>query len=239
MTKPVLVIKHIDIEGPGTLGDFMQNNGIPYQVVDAFLEDSYVEEPADYSAVIILGGPMGVYDDEELCPFLSWEDAFLKKVIREEIPALGICLGAQLIAKAAGARITKAPEKEIGWSEVSLTGDGRADSLFEGFLPNILVFQWHGDTFEVPPGGKRLAQSNVCPNQAFRVGTAYGLQFHLEVTPPMINQWMDAYKGELDQLKDTVDSKEIARQSEENAETFEIQAIQFYRNFFGITGAFT
>ena len=239
MTKPVLVIKHIDIEGPGTLGDFMQNNGIPYQVVDAFLEDSYVEEPADYSAVITLGGPMGVYDNEEIYPFLSWEDAFLKRTIREEIPALGFCLGAQLIAKAAGARITKAPEKEIGWSEVSLTGDGRVDPLFEGFLPNILVFQWHGDTFEVPPGGKTLAQSNVCPNQAFRVGTAYGLQFHLEVTPPMINQWMDAYKDELDGLKDTVDPREIARQSEENAETFEKQAKQFYRNFFGITGAFT
>ncbi len=114
MTRPALLIKHIDIEGPGTLGDFMQKNEIPYEVINAFLEDSYVEEPGDYSAVISLGGPMGVYDDEELYPFLSWEDAFLKKTIREEIPALGICLGAQLIAKAAGSRVTKAPQKEIG-----------------------------------------------------------------------------------------------------------------------------
>ncbi len=238
MARPALVIKHIDIEGPGTLGDFMQKNEIPYEVINAFLEDSYVEEPGDYSAVISLGGPMGVYDDEELYPFLSWEDAFLKKTIREEIPALGICLGAQLIAKAAGARVTKAPQKEIGWSEVSLTGDGRADPLFKWLSQDILIFQWHGDTFELPPGGKRLAESNVCPNQAFRVGSAYGLQFHLEVTPPMINQWIDAYKDELDGLKGVVDPREIARQSEDHSEALHEQARQLYRNFFGISGSF-
>ncbi len=236
-SKPVLIIRHIDIEGPGTLGDFMEKNDIPHQVVNAFLEDSYVEEPGDYSAIVTLGGPMGVYDDEEIYPFLRWEDAFLKRTIRENVPTLGICLGAQLVAKAAGARITEAPAKEIGWSNVSLTEDGREDPLFEGLPAEILVFQWHGDTFEIPGGGKRLAESAICPNQAFRVGSrAYGLQFHLEVTPPMINQWIDAYKEELDSLKGTVDPKEIARQSEENSNTCNGQAEQFYRNFFNISG---
>ncbi|MFQ5862752.1 MAG: type 1 glutamine amidotransferase [Candidatus Brocadiales bacterium] len=239
MTKPILIIKHIDIEGPGTLGDFMEKSKIPYQVVNAFLEDSYIEEPGDYSAVVTLGGPMGVYDDDndEVYPFLRWEDAFLRRAIREEVPVLGICLGAQLIAKAAGARVTKAPVKEIGWFDVSLTEDGRVDPLFEGLPAKILVFQWHGDTFEIPEGGKRLAESGVCPNQAFRVGTAaYGLQFHLEVTPPMINQWMDAYEKELDSLKGIVDPREIARQSEENSSTYNEQAERFYRNFFVISG---
>lgn len=236
-SKPVLIIRHIDIEGPGTLGDFMEKNNIPYQVVNALLEDSYVEEPGDYSAIVTLGGPMGVYDNEEIYPFLRWEDAFLKRTIRENVPTLGICLGAQLVAKAAGARVTKAPAKEIGWSNVSLTEDGREDPLFEGLPAEILVFQWHGDTFEIPEGGKRLAESAICPNQAFRVGScAYGLQFHLEVTPPMINQWIDAYKEELDSLKGTVDPKEIARQSEENSNTCNGQAERFYRNFFNISG---
>lgn len=239
--NPVLVIKHIDIEGPGTLGNFMEENNVPYQVVDAFIEDSYyVEEPGDFSAVITLGGPMGVYDDEEVYPFLSWEDAFLKRAIREEVPVLGICLGAQLIARAAGAKITRAPAKEIGWFDVSLTEDGRADPLFEGLPEKLLVFQWHGDTFEIPKGGKQLAKSEVCSNQALRVGTnAYGLQFHLEVTPPMINQWMDAYKEELASLKDAVDPKKIARQSEENSTAYNEQAEQFYRNFFRVSGVLT
>ncbi|MFQ5956803.1 MAG: type 1 glutamine amidotransferase [Candidatus Brocadiales bacterium] len=240
LTKPVLIIKHIDIEGPGTLGDFVERNKVPYQVVNAFLEDSYVEEPGDYSAVVTLGGPMGVYDDEEVYPFLGWEDAFLKRAIVENVPVLGLCLGAQLLAKAAGAKVTKAPEKEIGWFDVSLTEDGRTDPLFEGMPEKLLVFQWHGETFEIPEGGKKLAGSSVCPNQAFRVGkTAYGLQFHLEVTPPMINQWIDAYKEELDSLKGVVDPKEIARQSEENSSTYNEQAERFYRNFFGISGVLT
>ncbi len=235
--KPVLIIKHIDIEGPGTLGEFIEENGIPYQVINAYLEDSYIEEPGDYSAVITLGGPMGVYDDSEVYPFLGWEDAFLKRTIREDVPALGICLGAQLLARAAGARITKAPSKEIGWSSVSLTEDGRADPLFRELPPEITVFQWHGDTFEIPEGGKRLAASGVCPNQAFRVGSrAYGLQFHLEVTAPMVNQWIDSYKEELDSLKGIVDPREIARQSEENSAACNLHAERFYKNFFDISG---
>ncbi|MEE9201124.1 MAG: gamma-glutamyl-gamma-aminobutyrate hydrolase family protein [Candidatus Brocadiales bacterium] len=235
--RPVLIIKHIDIEGPGTLGEFIERNGIRHQVVNAFLEDSYIEEPGDYSAVITLGGPMGVYDDTEVYPFLAWEDAFLSRAIREDVPVLGICLGAQLIAKAAGARVTKAPEKEIGWSGVTLTDEGRADPLFKGLSPEILVFQWHGDTFDIPEGGRRLAASDVCPNQAFRVGrAAYGLQFHLEVTPPMINQWIDAYEGELNSLRGIVDAREIARQSEENATACSAHAERFYTNFFNISG---
>jgi GMP synthase-like glutamine amidotransferase len=238
--NPVLVIKHIDIEGPGTLGDFMEKNAVPYQVVNAFLEDSYVEEPDDFSAIISLGGPMGVYDDEEVYPFLGWENAFLKRAVRENVPVLGICLGAQLIAKATGAKVTKAPAKEIGWLDVSLTEDGQADPLFKGLPEKLLVFQWHGDTFEIPKGGKHLAKSGVCPNQAFRVGTnAYGLQFHLEVTPPMINQWIDAYKEELDSLKGAVDPKKIAKQSEENSTAYNERAERFYRNFFRIAGVLT
>lgn len=238
-TRPVLVIKHIDIEGPGTLGNFMEKNNVPYRVLDAHRNDSYEEEPANFSAIISLGGPMGVNDDVGVYPFLRWEDAFLRRAIQEEVPTLGICLGAQILARAADARVTRAPAREIGWFDVSLTEDGRADPLFEGLPDWLLVFQWHGDTFEIPQGGRWLAKSDVCPHQAFRVGAnAYGLQFHLEVTPQMICRWMDAYKEELDLLEDAINPGKIVRQSEDYSGAYSRQAEQLYRNFFRIRDAF-
>src|SRR5574341_1891043 len=140
----VLFIKHIGIEGPGTIADFLGDNRISYTVADLSSGDKVPKLQKDFQSVICLGGPMNVYEEEKY-RFLREEDIFLKKVVEEEMPFLGICLGAQLIAKATGARITKNPEKEIGWYKTVLNDNGLKDDLFEDFPEVFKVFQWHGD----------------------------------------------------------------------------------------------
>jgi GMP synthase-like glutamine amidotransferase len=188
----VLIIKHVDIEGPGVIEHCLKQRAIPYRVICLETGDS-VPAPGGFTHVVILGGPMNVYEEDHY-PFLKSEDLFIKEAIQRGKHVLGICLGAQLIAKALGARVTKSPVKELGWSEVTLTEEGSKDPLF-GVLPKVFpVFQWHEDTFEIPRAGKRLVTSTAVPNQAFRYGdTVYGLQFHLEVTPEMILGWTDEY----------------------------------------------
>jgi len=154
--------------------------------------------------VLIMGGPMNVYE-ESAYPFLAEEDRFLKQCLRNAIPVLGICLGAQLIAKAAGAKITEAPAKELGWYEVRLTDAGVQDPLLEGCAKTFSVFQFHEDAFDIPPSAVHIIEAPVCPHQGFRIGNnIYAIQFHFEATREMIADWIadqGAHKTKI--LKDT------------------------------------
>ncbi len=193
----ILVIKHIDIEGLGNMEKPLSGFA-GLNIIDLSKGDLLPSDLSDIKAVISLGGPMNVYEEDKL-PFLKDEDRLLKEALRNEIPFLGVCLGAQLLAKASGAKVFKAKIKEIGWYEVNLTEEGRKDPLFCGLPEELKVFQWHEDTFDIPPEGALLAGSRACSNQAFRVGeNAYGLQFHLEVTVDMIESWIARYKGSAD-----------------------------------------
>jgi len=190
----VLFIKHIDIEGPGTIADFLEDNTLQYSIIDLSYGDKVPKLEKDFRAIICLGGPMNVYEEEKY-PFLREEDVLLKRAVDEEVPFLGICLGAQLIAKATGAKVTKNPVKEIGWYKIVLNDEGLKDDLFKDLPEVFKVFQWHGDTFTIPVGRKRLAFSELCQNQVLKYGrNTYGIQFHVEVTKDMIIQWADAYK---------------------------------------------
>ena len=230
----VTIIKHIDIEGPGTIGEFLDGSGIHYHVIDIYNGEPLPGSISNISAVIVLGGPMNVYEEDEY-PFLKQEDEFLKGVIEAGLPTLGFCLGAQLIAKAKGAIVKKAPQKEIGWFKVSLTENGSDDPLFKEFPGEIDVFQWHGDTFDIPEGAVKLAESELCPNQAFRIGNnIYGLQFHVEVTDEMIYQWIDAYRDEIDSLKGIVDPDQIISETKIKSENYKVQARRFCSNFLKI-----
>ena len=184
----ILIIKHVFIEGPGIIGEFFKDNGHILKTIVFERNDRLSSELDEIEAVVIMGGPMNVYQEDKY-PFLKQEGVFLKKLIKLEIPVLGICLGAQLIAKAYGAKVRKANYKEIGWHKVTLTKEGQDDVLFRELGKEIDVFQWHEDQFDLPEKGTLLADSNLCP-QAFRIGkNIYGLQFHFEVTPQMIEEW--------------------------------------------------
>jgi GMP synthase (glutamine-hydrolysing) len=151
---------------------------------------------ASYDAVMVFGGSMHPDQDAEH-GWLEREDAFLRDALTHEVPVVGVCLGAQMLARAAGASVGPAPEPEIGWFEVELTADGRRDPVL-GVLPlTTPTFQWHSYTFAVPQSGAELARSKRC-TQAFRVGErAWGLQFHAEVTLPMVRSWVAQEADEL------------------------------------------
>ncbi|MBN2484069.1 MAG: type 1 glutamine amidotransferase [Candidatus Omnitrophica bacterium] len=186
----IYFLQHIDIEGPGLLLDFFQSGKLPVQTIRLYAGDS-LPDPADADAVVILGGSMNVYEEKKF-PFLAKENSFIQDILTQKIPVLGICLGAQLIAKASGAIVTRASSEEIGWHTIDFTPEGLTDPLFEGIGENMEVFQWHHDTFTIPPGSQLLATSAIC-DQAFRIGNAYALQFHVEIKPKMIVEWIKEY----------------------------------------------
>jgi GMP synthase-like glutamine amidotransferase len=189
----VLAIKHVSIEGPGIISDFFRNSKWQLETIDLGNGEKLPSDFNNIEAVIVLGGPMNA-NEEDRFPFLKEEDIFIKQAIKREMPILGICLGAQLLAKATSAKVRKAKKKEIGWYKVRLTEDGKSDQLFKDLDVELDVFQWHEDTFELPDKAVLLATSNICRNQAFRFSkNAYGLQFHIEVTPDMIKAWIKEY----------------------------------------------
>lgn len=153
-------------------------------------------DPAgSYDAVMIFGGSMHPDEDEEF-GWLEREEQFLRDVLADEVPVVGVCLGAQMLARAAGAWVAPAAAAEIGWVEVTLTPEGEADPVLGSFPPRAEAFQWHHYTFGIPEGATELARSDVC-TQAFRLGNAWGLQFHAEVTLPMVRAWVAEEADEL------------------------------------------
>ena len=222
----VLIVKHVDIEGPGLIEDCLKQEKIPSKILN-LNADARFPKLDDLTHIVFLGGPMNVYEEDRY-PFLRGEDLFIKEAIQRGKHILGICLGAQLIAKALGAKVTKAPAKEIGWYEVSLTEEGLRDPIFSSLPKAFSVFQWHEDTFEIPKGGKLLATSTAIPSQAFRYGEdAYGLQFHLEVTTEMIRAWMEEYEEEAPSSK-----VDILTTTEKEFENFRIRGGTFLNSFF-------
>lgn len=227
----LLIVKHVDIEGPGIIEARLREKRIPHQILNLESNEGFPKLD-DLTHVILLGGPMNVYEEDRY-PFLKQEDLFIKEAIQRGKRILGICLGAQLIAKALSARVYKAPAKEIGWYDLSLTEEGVRDPLFSPFPKTFPVFQWHGDTFDLPNGAKLIATSSPVQNQAFRYGeNAYGLQFHLEVTEEMIREWMKKYEEEFKIGKSPLLSKdEILEETRRKWAEYSNQAIIFISRF--------
>jgi GMP synthase-like glutamine amidotransferase len=178
----VQVLQHVPFEDIGAMASWLEARGVSPNYT-RFYDDGLLPPVAGLDLVIVMGGPMSVNDEAQL-PWLRAEKQFLREAIGHGVPVLGVCLGAQLIADALGTRVYPNAEKEIGWfpihgvSEDAVPGD--ACCLFPA---ESLVFHWHGETFDLPPGAVRLARSAACENQAFRIGRqVVGLQFHLEAT---------------------------------------------------------
>ena len=182
------------------LGTFLESVGADIHAVRLFAGEPVPDVPDGFDAVVSMGGPMNVYE-EDTYPFLREETDFLRKTINADVPVLGICLGSQMIAKAAGARVDLSATKEIGWGKISVTRAGHEDILFQGIPDTLDVLQWHSDMFHVPEGGTLLARSEACPHQAFRYRNAYGLQFHVEVTPEILSDWFAGnQEADLDEI---------------------------------------
>ncbi len=190
MRGSILIIQHAAPEGPGLLTAPLEAAGLPLRSVRPWLGDTVPRRPEGVAGIIVMGGPMGVYE-AAAHPHLGDEIALVSEALGRGLPVLGVCLGAQILAAAAGARVFRGPEKEIGWFPIRLTGDGRQDPVSRSLGSEPTVFHWHGDTFDLPDGAVLLASSDLYANQAFRVGPrAYGLQFHVEVTPRMVERFV-------------------------------------------------
>jgi GMP synthase (glutamine-hydrolysing) len=188
----ILTVQNIQCETLGLLEQMFVHDGYHIEKVNT-QNDTVPTSPLGYDAIVILGGPMAVYDNS---PHLQKEQELITNAIRNDTPVLGICLGSQLIAQAAGGRVYKGKKKEIGWHNVYLT-PASSNDIFRGFTDKMIrIFQWHGDTYDLPANAKILAYSDLYP-QAFRIGSAVGIQFHFEVNEPLIQTWMKEYSADL------------------------------------------
>jgi GMP synthase (glutamine-hydrolysing) len=196
--KPVLALRHVPPEPMGALESILEQAGLEYRYVDLFQGVPCCLPLEQASALVVLGGPMNV-DEVDRYPFLAPEVEWIREALRREMPVLGLCLGSQLMAKALGARVYPNRAKEIGWYPIELQPAAAEDPLFAGCDPVQTVFQWHGDTFDLPAGAIHLASSPLCAHQAFRFGPrAWALQFHIEMTRPMIDEWLAVGAEEVD-----------------------------------------
>lgn len=223
----VLIIKNVFSEGPGTIEDHLRTKRIPNTQIDLSIGDAAPNLDA-FSHMVVLGGPMAVYEMHKY-PYLITEALLIDRAIKAGKPVLGVCLGAQMVANVLGAKVYPGGAKEIGWFEVALTDAGAVDPCLSALkLPGknaAQVFQWHGDTFDLPRGAVRLASSGLYPNQAFRYGeSVYALQFHIEVTPEIVRTWLAPEQG--------IDFGGIDADSAKIFGAYRERAAAFYARFF-------
>lgn len=183
-----LVLQHIACEPPGLYEEILIERGAAIHRVELD-EGDPLPDWRDFQLIVAMGGPMSVNDDASL-PWLTAEKHLIADAVRGGAPFFGACLGVQLLAAALDAPVYAGPVPEVGLLAVTLTEAGRRDPVTRELPEQLFAVQFHGDTFDLPDGAIRLAQSTAYPNQAFRWKRAYGVQFHLEVTPPMVAAWL-------------------------------------------------
>jgi len=188
--RKLLVFQHSAREPLGLLDPLLRRHGFRIRYMNFSRQPDLRPDVSRYNGLIVLGGPMNV-DQADRFPHLNTEIAAIREALARDIPVLGICLGAQLLAAALGANVRPHTVREIGWYRLHPTSAAQSDPLCRHFDGSQHVFQWHAYTFDLPPGAVHLASTPTCPNQAFRHGDrAYGLQFHLEADEQLIRRWL-------------------------------------------------
>lgn len=236
MKKEILILKNITREGPGLLEEILKEQNIIYKVVD-LTKDEKFPPPENYGAVAILGGPDSANDETVK---MQEERNFVKTVLDNNIPYIGICLGLQILVKVAGGAVYKSPFKEIGFRDheshpfevIMLTHVGEHDPLFEEMGENFRVFQLHGETVKLTPEMKQLAIGRLVKNQVVKIGEkAYGIQCHFELTPEMFEAWISEDPDLLKLDRNMLRSEFQAIQQEYNR-----VGRQLFKNFLKIVG---
>jgi GMP synthase-like glutamine amidotransferase len=193
-----VAVQHVPFEGPGSIAPAAARRRAPLRVCHPYLGEA-LPRLEELRGLVVMGGPMGVSDTDSH-PYLADERKLLARAVAAELPVLGVCLGAQLLAAALGGRVYRGAHPEIGPGTVALSAEGRADPVLgaAGRI-ELPVVHWHQDTFELPAGAVRLAGSDLYPNQAFRAGVrAYGLQFHVEVDRALAEGWREHLPAEVE-----------------------------------------
>jgi GMP synthase-like glutamine amidotransferase len=201
MSGALLVFQHAGCEPPGVYEDVLRERGIGFERV-VMDQRPALPDWRGFAGIVAMGGAMGAYE-EEAHPWLAAEKRLIAEAVAGGVPFWGVCLGAQLLASALGAAVTPGPAPELGVLEVELTAQAAEDPVFEAAPRRFRTLQWHGDTYELPAGAVQLARSAGYEQQAFAVGPAYGVQFHLEVDGRLASEWMEVpeYVAELEALE--------------------------------------
>lgn len=224
MRKPILSLQNIPCETLGNFEGLFLNDGFDIEKINTRKHRIPVD-PTPYSAIVILGGPMSVYEDSD---YIKDQINLVQIASKKKTPLLGVCLGSQIIAQSSGGMVFKGPRKEIGWHKIMIESAGSED-LFSGFHNSSpIVFQWHGDTYSLPKAARILARSDIYP-QAFAIGSLIGIQFHLEVTEKMIHSWLRNYKAEV--VSEKIDVRKMVKESAVCISELEIYCVQVYSNF--------
>ena len=208
----VLTIVHQRNAGAGVFGEVAEAEG--HELVQWLPPEAPPPSDDGFGAVMVFGGSMHL-DQEEANPWLRDEKTFLRELLGRRVPALGVCLGSQLLAEAAGASPRRAPRPEIGWHGIELTPEGEQDPLLAPLSGGFEGFGWHSYEFPLPPDADPLARSEVCL-QAFRLRErpVWGLQFHAEVTPAVLDSWIADYDSDEDAVRIGLDPDELRAESE-------------------------
>jgi GMP synthase (glutamine-hydrolysing) len=225
--KNATVIRHVPFEDLGSLSEALSQQDYAVTYVEAGLDGVANLEPLTPDLVIVLGGPIGAYDTQDY-PFLADEIRLLKRRLEADLPTLGICLGAQLMARALCARVYPST-KEIGWFPIELSEAGRHSPLIHLAAEHTAVLHWHGDTFDLPAGATHLASTSICENQAFSWGKCgLALQFHPEVTAPGLERWWIGHACEIGATPDVSVAK-LRQDTARYSEGLEILAAKFWQ----------
>jgi len=197
-----LLLQHLEIEPAALIGEAIAGAGHSLQVVLMERGDAVPPTLAGYDGMIVMGGPASANDSH--LSYIRDEIALLKQAVAADFPVLGVCLGAQLLARAADAEIVTSPVRELGWYPLQRTWDSADDPIFRALDERgLMVFQWHGETFTLPDAATLVATHPDVPHQAFRIGSSqYGLQFHIEVDDVIIEAWVEAGESERSELGD-------------------------------------
>ena len=191
--KPVGIFRHAPSEGPGYFASYLERKAIPWTLVAIDEGRAVPRRARGYSGLVFMGGPMSVNDP------LPWIPPVLELIadaVRQDVPVLGHCLGGQLMARAFGGEVRRAPVKEIGWGEVAVA-DNEVAREWLGPLQRFESFHWHGETFTIPPGGTRVLENSHCANQAFALGRHFGMQCHVEMTEALVRDWVSGGAREI------------------------------------------